>query len=87
MNNKYKIVIESPLLRAGIRIETECSERYVVPVVNKVMDMVREINNSEPEKTLEELFVDMDICFEKLFENKECCKDKSSCDCKKKEEE
>ena len=44
MNNKYKITIESPLLRAGMKIETECSERYVVKVHNKIMGLVREIN-------------------------------------------
>ena len=44
MNNTYKITIESPLLRAGIKIETECSENYIVPVMNKVMEIVREIN-------------------------------------------
>ena len=45
MNNKYKITIESPLLRAGMKIETECSEKYVVPVTNKIMELVREINS------------------------------------------
>jgi hypothetical protein len=44
MNNKYKITIESPLVRAGIKIETECSEKYVVPVTEKLMEIVREIN-------------------------------------------
>jgi hypothetical protein len=44
MNNKYKIKIEAPLIRPGITIETECSERYVVKVVNKMMEIVREIN-------------------------------------------
>jgi hypothetical protein len=44
MNNKYKITLESPLVRAGIKIETECSEKYVVPVTEKLMEIVREIN-------------------------------------------
>ena len=44
MNNKYKITIEPPLVRAGIKIETECSEKYVVPVSEKLMEIVREIN-------------------------------------------
>lgn len=44
MNNKYKIKIESPLVRPGLTIETECSEKYVVKVVKKTMDIVREIN-------------------------------------------
>ena len=44
MNNKYKIKVESPLVRSGITIETECSEKYVVPVTEKIMELVREIN-------------------------------------------
>ena len=44
MNNKYKIKIESPLIRAGLTIETECSEKYVIKVVEKCMEIVREIN-------------------------------------------
>jgi hypothetical protein len=44
MNNKYKITIESPLLRAGVKIETECSENYVEPVMNNLLKIVKEIN-------------------------------------------
>lgn len=47
MNNKYKITIESPLVRTGIKIETECSEKYVVPVSKKLMELVREINKEK----------------------------------------
>ena len=47
MNNKYKITIEAPLLRAGMRIKTECSERYVKKVTDKLMEIVREINSKE----------------------------------------
>ena len=47
MNNKYKITLESPLVRAGIKIETECSEKYVVPVTEKLMEIVREINKPD----------------------------------------
>ena len=50
MNNKYKIKIESPLLRPGITITTECSEKYVVPVVDKIMEIVREINKDAPKE-------------------------------------
>lgn len=46
MNNRYKIKIESPLVRPGLTIETECSEKYVVKVINKAMDIVREINEN-----------------------------------------
>lgn len=48
MNNPYTIKIESPLLRLGMTITTTCSEKYVVPVVEKVMQLVREINKDTP---------------------------------------
>lgn len=44
MNNTYKITVESPLVRPGLKLETECSEKYVVAVVAKAMELVREIN-------------------------------------------
>jgi hypothetical protein len=44
MNNKYKIKIKHPLIRTGLSIETEASERYVVDVVDKCMELVRTIN-------------------------------------------
>jgi len=47
MNNRYKIKIESPLLRPGITIETEVSERYVVPVLTRMLNMVREFNEKQ----------------------------------------
>lgn len=50
MNNKYKIKVKSPLLRAGLEIETECSEKYVVKVIEILMDKVREINSEKKEK-------------------------------------
>jgi hypothetical protein len=50
MNNKYKIKIESPLLRPGIKIETSCSEKYVVDVVNKILEIVRVINDKKQDK-------------------------------------
>jgi len=51
MNNKYKITVEAPLLRAGIRLETTCSEKYVPKVMEKIMEMVREINTPKPNAT------------------------------------
>ena len=45
MNNKYIIKARHPLLRAGLIIETESSERYVVDVVNKLMELIRGINH------------------------------------------
>jgi hypothetical protein len=47
MNNKYKIKIESPLLRPGIQIETEVSEKYVNIVLNKILEIVREFNEKK----------------------------------------
>jgi len=44
MNNKYVIKAEHPLIRAGLTIETESSEKYVVKVIQKLMDLIREIN-------------------------------------------
>jgi hypothetical protein len=46
MNNKYKITIKNPLIRPGIEIKTECSEKYVVIVLNKMMDLIRDFNQS-----------------------------------------
>lgn len=43
-NNKYKITVEAPLLRAGLKIETECSEKYLTEVVETLLTKVREIN-------------------------------------------
>lgn len=44
MNNKYEITIGHPLVRPGLTIKTEASERYVVSVVDKCMELVRDIN-------------------------------------------
>ncbi len=48
MNNKYTIKVSAPLLRPGLTIETECSERYLVEVLKKIMDLVREFNAPQP---------------------------------------
>lgn len=45
MNNKYIIKFKHPLLRAGLTIETEASEKYVVDVVNKGLELIRKINS------------------------------------------
>lgn len=47
MNNKYIVRAKHPLLRTGLSIETEASERYVVAVVKKLMELIREINKPE----------------------------------------
>ncbi len=48
MNNTYKIKVGSPLLRPGLTIETECSERYLGDVLQRVLDAVREFNHPTP---------------------------------------
>lgn len=50
MNNKVKIVIESPLLRPGIKLSTEVSVKYTVAAVASLMDIVREINAPSSDK-------------------------------------
>lgn len=49
MNNKYIVKVSHPLLRPGLTIETEASEKYVVKVVKMLMDKVREINEEKNE--------------------------------------
>lgn len=44
MNNKYVITVKHPLIRPGITIRTESSERYLVDVVKKLLELIREIN-------------------------------------------
>jgi hypothetical protein len=47
LNNKYIIRIEHPLLRPGLSIETESSEKYTNEVLRKVMEIAREHNRQE----------------------------------------
>jgi len=58
MNNKYIIKVEHPLVRPGLTIETEASERYVPDVVGRLMEIVRDINrdNGSATKTAKESF-------------------------------
>jgi hypothetical protein len=51
MNNKYIVRITHPLLRPGLEIETEASEKYLVKVVETLLDKVRELNKSQAEKS------------------------------------
>lgn len=53
MNNKYIIKVEHPLIRPGLSIVTEASERYVQPVVEKLMEIIRAINESAEQKAKE----------------------------------
>lgn len=45
-NNTYRLSIASPLLRPGMTISTDVSERYVPSAAEKLMALVREINQS-----------------------------------------
>ena len=45
MNNLYTIKVGHPILRPGVSIETEASERYVVKVTNMLLKLAREINH------------------------------------------
>ena len=47
MNNKYVIEVKHPLIRPGMTIKTEASEKYVVAVTRKLMSIVRELNEKE----------------------------------------
>ena len=51
MNNKYTIKVEHPLIRSGLTIETEASQKYVVPVLEKTMDLVRKFNKNQDKQT------------------------------------
>lgn len=48
MNNKYEIEVSHPLIRPGLTIKTEASEKYLVKVVETLMSKVREINGPAP---------------------------------------
>jgi hypothetical protein len=45
MNNTFTIKISSPLLRPGLTIETEVSEKYLVRATTWLLGAVREIND------------------------------------------
>jgi len=47
MNNRYKIEVKDPLLRPGLIITTEVSERYVLSVLKTIMEIVRQFNKGE----------------------------------------
>lgn len=44
-NQTYRIKIESPLLRPGLSIATETSERYAADAADRLMEIARHINN------------------------------------------
>jgi hypothetical protein len=47
MNNKYILIAEAPLLRPGLKIITYGSEKYTVKMLQKLMEIIREFNESE----------------------------------------
>ena len=49
MNNKYIIRAKHPLLRPGLSIETEASEKYVVSVLLTLLNLIREFNKTAEE--------------------------------------
>jgi len=50
-NETYRIVVESPLLRPGLRITTSVSQRYLVSTMGELMGYIREFNKQEKERT------------------------------------
>lgn len=53
LNNKYKIIVTDPLIRPGLKIETECSIKYLPQVVSDTMNSVRQINKSFEQKDVD----------------------------------
>jgi len=43
-NETYKIEVESPLVRYGIKVSTKVSKRYLVETLNGLMESIREFN-------------------------------------------
>jgi hypothetical protein len=44
-NQTYRIKITSPLLRPGLSISTETSERYAPDAAHRLVEIARKINN------------------------------------------
>jgi hypothetical protein len=51
MNNTWQVEVSSPLLRPGIVVRTEVSEKCLVPTLNKAMESLRAFNDQEKTKT------------------------------------
>jgi len=47
MNNNYTIIAKAPLLRPGLTIITSGSEKYVIDMLNKLMEIIRDFNKGE----------------------------------------
>lgn len=55
MNNTIKIKVGSPLLRPGLTIETEVSEKYAAEAAKLLIDIARSINAESPEEITKRL--------------------------------
>ena len=46
MPNKYVVIAEAPLLRPGLVVETEVSEKYLVVTMQELVRKIREFNET-----------------------------------------
>jgi len=46
VNTKHIVKVEAPLLRPGLTISAECSEKYVIRVSVKLVELAREVNKA-----------------------------------------
>jgi hypothetical protein len=44
LNTPHVVTVAAPLLRPGLTISATCSERYVVRVTKRLLELAREIN-------------------------------------------
>lgn len=49
-NETYTIKISSPLIRPGLEISTRVSKKYLIPVLNDLLDLIREFNKQQDQK-------------------------------------
>ena len=47
MNNRYVIEVQSPLLRPGLTIKTEVSEKYVEKTLEKILEIIKQFNDKQ----------------------------------------
>lgn len=46
-NERYRITISDPLLRPGLKIETEVSGKYLIKTLNYLFQEIRAFNSKE----------------------------------------
>ena len=49
-NETYTIKISSPLVRPGLEISTQVSKKYLIPVLNDLLDLIREFNKQQDQR-------------------------------------